>query len=394
MLRPMHVGIDASNLRAGGGLTHLEEFLRAADALGNSFFRATVWAPSHTLERLPALPSLVCKRHRLLDGNFAMRSLWRAFKLDGELRRSKCDVLFVPGGSYVGRFRPMVTMSRNLLPFDAAARRLYGSSSMRAKLMLLRWTQSRTFRSADGVIFLTETAKAVVTQKTGALRGATRIIPHGIAAGFFKEPRVQHPIEEYSDDRPFRLLYVSPVTPYKHQRSLMAGVADLRNQGVPVALDLVGSASQKEAELLRLEAKRLDASGKFIKYIGAVAYESLAERYHAADAFVFASSCENLPNILLEAMAAGLPIACSNLSVMPEVLGQAGVYFDPRSSASVAEAIGTLFGDPGLRRRCAVLAWERAKSFSWDSAAKSTILFLAETHDRATHRRDPSEANQ
>ena len=73
-----------------------------------------------------------------------------------------------------------------------------------------------------------------------------------------------------------------------------------------------------------------------------VPHEKVHELHSTADIFVFASSCENMPNTLIEAMAAGLPIACSNRGPMPEVLQDAGVYFDPEVPSSIAEAIENL----------------------------------------------------
>src|SRR5262249_3464597 len=92
----------------------------------------------------------------------------------------------------------------------------------------------------------------------------------------------------------------------------------------------------------------------------------------------FASSCENMPNILLEAMSAGLPIACSKLGPMPEVLGDAGEYFDPENPAEIAVAIEKLVRSPDLRERNAALAVGRSQQLSWERCARETFSFLAE----------------
>ena len=66
-----------------------------------------------------------------------------------------------------------------------------------------------------------------------------------------------------------------------------------------------------------------------MSFLGGIAFDEIHHCYMSSDAFVFASSCENLPNILIEAMASGMPIICSSLGPMPEVLGEQGLYFDP-----------------------------------------------------------------
>jgi len=83
-----------------------------------------------------------------------------------------------------------------------------------------------------------------------------------------------------------------------------------------------------------------------------------------------------MPNILLEGMAAALPIACSNCGSMPEVLGDAGVYFDPEAPESIARALRTLMDSPELSERLARTAGERARRYSWTRCATETFDFL------------------
>lgn len=372
----MHIGIDASNLREGGGVTHLVELLAHADPGRDRFSRVTVWGSRRTLDAIGPRPWLERVHVPALDRALPARLLWRARRFRGELARVGVELLFVPGGSYLGRFRPMVTMSQNLLPFDARAARSYGWSKMRLKLALLRMVQSRTFQRASAVIFLTEEARRQVLAEAGPLAAAVAIIPHGVASRFARAPRAQEPLAAYSAARPFRLLYVSKVDMYKHQWVVAEAVAHLRKEGLPVALDFVGPAYPPALARLRDTLARLDARGEFLRYLGAVAYAQLAPVYDGASAFVFASSCENMPNILVEAMAAGLPIACSDRGVMPEVLGPGGVYFDPENAADATAAIRRLVRDEALRTEVAALAHERAAHFTWSRCTGETFSFI------------------
>jgi glycosyltransferase involved in cell wall biosynthesis len=93
--------------------------------------------------------------------------------------------------------------------------------------------------------------------------------------------------------------------------------------------------------------------------------------------FVFASSCENMPSTLIEAMASGLPIACSDRGPMPEVLQDGGTYFDPEDPASIAAAIGELLQSPERRRSAAARARALAARYSWARCADETWSFLA-----------------
>ena len=96
--------------------------------------------------------------------------------------------------------------------------------------------------------------------------------------------------------------------------------------------------------------------------------------------FVFASSCENMPNTLIEAMAAGMPIVCSNRGPMPEVLKDGGIYFDPENFDSIAIAIEQLFENKLLRDKLAKKAELLSRRYSWKKCANETWVFLKETH--------------
>ena len=154
-------------------------------------------------------------------------------------------------------------------------------------------------------------------------------------------------------------------------------MALLRQEGLPVKLDLVGPAYPPVLSRLTAVLGELDPQGNFINYLGPRPYAELPKVNRDADAFVFASSCENMPNILLEAMASGLPIACAGRGPMPEVLGDAGVYFDPEDPTSIAAALRALLSSPESRVRWAQAAYQRARGFSWEQCAQQTFEFLA-----------------
>jgi len=123
-----------------------------------------------------------------------VRTYWQMAKLP-RLADEQCDLLFVPGGSYVGGFRPFATMSHNLLPFESEESRRYGVSWMFLKMWLLRWSQARSFRNADGMIFLSRYARFAVNLPT-RMYGEQPIIPHGINTSFYRSPRKQKPIRD------------------------------------------------------------------------------------------------------------------------------------------------------------------------------------------------------
>jgi glycosyltransferase involved in cell wall biosynthesis len=375
----LRIGIDASNLRIGGGVTHLVELLSYAEPAKHSIAEIVVWGCSETLDLLANRPWLTKISIGSVNKDYLKRLLWQRLGLSGAVKKAKCDLLFVPGGNFLGGFHPAVTMSRNMLPFKWAELSRYGFSFMSLRLLILRQVQSYSFRAADGMIFLTSYAKDVVQQVTGKLSGNVAVIPHGMNLRFVRQPKVQYAISSYSAAQPFRLVYVSIIDVYKHQWQVVKAVDILRKEGFPLELELIGPSYAPAMARVKSALKASSDGGLWAHCRGKVPYTQLDDFYAAADMGIFASSCENMPNILLETMAAGLPVACSNRGPMPNVLGDAGVYFNPENPLEIASAIRQYLLSPELRANNARKSFEFSQRYSWKRCADETLAFLSAT---------------
>lgn len=373
----MRYGIDASNLRSGGGVQHLLRILENSKGAQGGDTTVILWGSRALCERIPRRAGITLTAVPELDALPFRRLFWQMQQLP-KIARSTCDVLFAPGGLAGKQFIPTVVMCRNMLPFELSEARRYGATYMLARLLFLRFLQTRTFRRADGIVFLSDYARERVVAQVGDITGKTVLIAHGVENRFRREPRPQRPIEDYSLERPFRLLYVSIVDEYKHQWNVAAAVADLRRKGMPVTLEMVGSAYPPALRRLNVSLDTLDPTRVFIQYCGIVAHSELHHRFHDADGFIFASTCENMPNILLEAMAAGMPIACSDRRPMIDILGEGSVFFDPLRTDSISRAIANMARDRDKRTRIAQTAYERADDYTWGRCASETFSFLRE----------------
>jgi glycosyltransferase involved in cell wall biosynthesis len=379
----MILGIDATNIRVGGGVHHLIEVLAVGDSDKHSFDRIILFGSKVTLDQIEPRPWLVKVSPSALNGNLIQRLVWQRFELSLALRKYQCNLLFVPGGSYSGTFRPVVSMSQNLLPFELKEIRRYGWSFTALRLFLLRFSQGKTFTSADGIIFLTDYARSVVTRVVHISDAKSIVIPHGINAKFSYPPKLQVPIANYSSDRSYRILYISTIDMFKHQWNVVEAVAKLRLLGYPVVLDLVGGSYPPALARLNHALNKYDPGHAFVDYLGPLSYREIEKKYADADLFVFASSCETFGQIITEAMRAGLPIACSERSAMSELLQNCGVYFNPEDSDSIAGAIRRLLDDPNLRCYMASAAKEMSARFSWERCADETFEFFKTTLSRA-----------
>lgn len=372
----MIIGIDATNLRSGGGVTHLVELLQAARPGELGIERIVIWANSSTLKAVESKPWLLKRNPNALERSLVHRVLWQRYKLSSDAKKEGCDVLFVPGGSFIGDFFPIVTMSQNLLPFETVELIRFGWSFTSIRLLMLRLVQSRTFRQASGVIFLSQYAQDIVLKVVGNINGQTEIISHGINQRFNKKPKTQREIKSYSEADPYRIIYVSIINNYKHQWHVVEAIASLRGQGLPIVLDLVGPSYPPALRRLNKVIDRVDNSRSWINYCGNISFGELHHQYNNADAGLFASSCENLPIILLENMASGLPIVCSNRGPMPEVLGNTGLYFDPEQPRDIALAVRRLIDSPQLRTDLANSSYKLSSKYVWSNTAQKTLTFL------------------
>ncbi len=312
-----------------------------------------------------------------MDASAGQRIWWQAVQVGRHAAAERCDVLFAPGGTLVTSFHPAVTMSRNMLLFDEAERRRYGISLRRAKLVLLRRVHCTALRRADGIIFLSGPVRSRILSDVGPLTGIDTIISHGVSRRFRTLPRTQRPIRDYSDAKPFPLLYVSTIDLYKHHPVVLSAVASLRNNGIPIELRICGPAYGPALRSLEQAIQATDPRRQFVKIENEASQKNLASLYRSADAFVFASSCEMMPNILLEAMAAGLPIACSDRDPMPSILQDGGLYFDPEDLTSTVKALRNLTADHDARSRLSEKAFLRAEDYTWEQCATRTYDFLA-----------------
>ncbi len=136
-------------------------------------------------------------------------------------------------------------------------------------------------------------------------------------------------------------------------------------------LVLTGIAKKSNDEILQeIAMLKLDDA---VKILGYIPYEDLPYLYNMARLLVFPSLFEGFGIPLVEAMACGCPIVCSNATSIPEVVGDAGVIFDPFSPEDMAEKIWQLWNDDVKLQDMRIWGMERAKLFSWDNTARQTI---------------------
>lgn len=366
-------GVDASRNRSGGAVAHLVGILTASDPTAYGVREVHVWAYRSLIDALPDRPWLVKHTPSVLQKSLLRQLWWQYWALPREAREVGCNILFNTDAGSICPFRPAVTMSQDMLSYEPGEMKRFGPSPAWLRLLLLRHIQSRSLKRSVGTIFLTQYAASVIQETTGTLRRST-VISHGVGDEF----RLSSSGRTWpsAPKARIRCLYVSQTALYKHQWNVVRAVAQVRQAGHDASLLLVGGGSGRAQSLLERAILAVDPKREFVEQRGFTGHDKIPELLAEADVFVFASSCENLPITLLEAMASGLPIACSDRGPMPEVLGNGGVYFDPEDASSIATAIQAILEDSALREGIRVKAGEVAGQYSWRNCSSETWQFL------------------
>jgi glycosyltransferase involved in cell wall biosynthesis len=235
----------------------------------------------------------------------------------------------------------------------------WGSPTAVRTMALLTRLSART---ANRVITISEAARDDIVRHFGLAREKVDVTPLGV-----RVPEMVAPRRPKGD--PALVLCVAQKRPYKNLASLIRAVASLRDD--QPRLVLPGTPTDHEAELRAL-ADRLGVADR-VRFPAWVSDAELEKLYAEATCFVLPSLIEGFGLPVLEAMARGVPVACSDRPALPEVAGDAALLFDPTDQAAVKGAIRRLVQDEELRDALSARGQERARRFTWRRTAELTL---------------------
>lgn len=245
---------------------------------------------------------------------------------------------------------------------------------------------SRVVKLADKIIAVSEQTKRDLISFFSAPPEKIKVIYEGVSPHFFESMesmrkravRIKYELPETF------FLYVGLLKPHKNVDRLLRIYRRLwLEKKIKTPLVIVGKKDKKYSP--HLAALSNLKTGEGIFYLPSISsQDELKALYRSSKALIHPSLYEGFGLTCLEAMATGTPVAVSRVASLPEVVGEAGMYFDPYSDASLAEALLLMEENADLRAKLSELGKIQAKKFRWQNAADQTIQIYKEVLEQAS----------
>ena len=361
----MRIAIDARKLRDYGIGTYVRNLLRHLARLDQTTEYVLLCQPAdiEIATRARARTSARCPTGR------RAYSVREQFSIPLDLRREEVDLFHAP--HYV---LPPLTPCKSVvtihdcihLRFPQYLPNRLGYAYARASLWMATHRAGR-------VLTVSEASKRDILRYFRVPESKIDVIYNAIDERFGERAdgrrRSAQVRERYQLNDPF-VLYAGNIKPHKNLERLIEAFHTLRRGGLEhVKLLIIGDEISKYATLRR--AVHRHKLHKHVRFFGFVPDKTLASLYRLAGVFVFPSLYEGFGLPPLEAMASGTPVITSNVSSLPEVVGDAALLIDPYDPDAIADAMRRVLTDPALARAtCARAASRASQQFSWERSVR------------------------
>ncbi len=237
-------------------------------------------------------------------------------------------------------------------------------------LLARRLAYQSSAESADSIIAISEFTKQTLVDKFKIPADKIHVVY--LSGDVSAKP-------DLSIDLPERFMYF-PAADWKHKNHarLFRALAQLKKQGFNGKLVLTGVQSDNQAQLQKLMGE-LGLEDSII-HLGQISFDQVSGVFQRARMLIYPSLFEGFGIPPLEAMSVGVPVACSDTTSLPEVVGDAAVIFDPTDEKAIAEAIKKVWDDENLRARLINKGRKQAAKFSWSRMAEDTHATYKELH--------------
>ncbi len=320
--------------------------------------------PSNILEAVPRLAKNAIRRVLCREVRSAFST--SATRLTHDLQSMGVEVMHFPYQRYFPTTLPFI-----FEPWDLQHVHLPEMFS-KEEVEFRNWLYSQACKEAALVVTATRWTKADLIRRFGFSASKIAVIPRGaeIAPMDFVNGGTQEMMNILNLPQRFAI-YPAKTWAHKNHIRLFQALAHLRDkEGLVIPLVCTGKPIETNEDGIMLACRSLELSDQ-VFFPGFLDEANLRQLYARADLMVFPSLFEGLGIPVLEAMASGVPVVCSRASCLPEIGGNAAIFFDPYSVEDMAVKIATVWGDGVLRAELKQRGHANITSFSWTEAARS-----------------------
>lgn len=326
---------------------------------------------------VPAGPAFIDCPQPVSGENRPARILYEQLRLPRVLSGARADVVFNAGFT-----APLLWRGPQVTVFHDLQYKHHPENFRRFDLPFWRLLLPVSARRSQRLVVLSESVKRDLTHFYGIRPARISVIPHGVEPAF-EEIRLRRAAVR---SRSRSLLTVSTLHPHKNLDRLLHAFRRFSQTHPEYRLTLVGL---KGFESARIEALRTQLGLQTsVDIAGWVPRDRLYEYFAEADALIYASRFEGFGIPVLEALAAGLPVACSRLPSLLEIAGpDAARFFEPDEEDDLLAAMEEITGDENLRARLVAAGAVAAAKFDWRNSASRLLALLEEvagSHKPAT----------
>jgi len=350
----------------GGTETYASSLINALEKVDNE---STYYVFVNRESASFALPSsrqfhrIVC---RVRAARRPMRYSWEQLVLPAQVRKQRLDLLHS-----LGYVQPLRLRCKSVVTLHDLNYCNLGSSMPRTKRIALRYFVTRSAQVADHIITVSGFSKRQITDSLGIRPEKVTVTYNAVKKAPSNKASISEIGRRYGVVQPY-ILGLSSQSPHKNIEGLVRAfeaIKSRKNGGLKLVL--AGHSPGNSGQLDRVI--RAAGSCNDIILTGYVSEAVLAGLYSHAEVFVFPSTYEGFGIPVLEAFAHGTPVACSRVAALPEVAGNAAVYFDPLSTHEMASAVSEILSDGPLRQELIRRGSARVESFSWENTARKTL---------------------
>lgn len=364
---------------SGGGQTYVENLLRTLSII-DSKHTYILFVNRINQDLFPRQERFIRVLCPVSKKNLFFRLIWEQFFLPYYLKKHKIDLLFSPTN-----FSPIFWLpTKSVLNICDVYWAHFKEFFSKTEYTLLKNLITFSARKADRIITISNYTKTEVIKYTKADEAKITAIHLGRGNMLFPSDSGKAPNETlFKQIGGKYILAVGRTHEHKNYLGLVEAFKLLKNKSAGAGIKLV-IAGIPGRQHKKLQAKiQSEALANDILLLGRVDDNQLSWLYKHADLFVFPSIYEGFGLPLLEAMAFGVPVTCSNITALPEIGGEAVLCFDPFDIRDISNKLEQLLVSERLRNDLVKKGLERVKQFTWENTARKTLRVFEEVANSA-----------